>query len=120
MSPLHIQMATSGVSDASQLTAMRLPELHPSTIWSTDPASRKTFVLAPSPRALGTSAPLLINLPAFGGCPAGEPQDEWGGQDPHEEPRNTVVLPSWLNCGAVSDQPRVNSRMLPGSFRPTE
>src|SRR3989454_9219863 len=60
MSPLHIQMATSGVSDASQLTAMRLPELHPSTIWSTDPAGKKTFVLAPSPRALGTSAPISI------------------------------------------------------------
>jgi hypothetical protein len=39
----------------------------------------------------GTAAPLFANLPVFGGCPAGEPQDEWGGQDPHEEPRNTVA-----------------------------
>jgi hypothetical protein len=39
----------------------------------------------------GTAAPLLINVPAFGGCPAGAPQDQWGGADPHEEPRNTVA-----------------------------
>jgi hypothetical protein len=39
----------------------------------------------------GTAAPLLVNLPVFGDCPAGEPQDEWGGHDPHEEPRNTVA-----------------------------
>ena len=39
----------------------------------------------------GTAAPLFVNLPAFGDCPAGEPQDEWGGHDPHEEPRNTVA-----------------------------
>src|SRR4051795_1074859 len=39
----------------------------------------------------GTAAPLLINVPAFGGCPAGQPQDQWGGHDPHEEPRNTVA-----------------------------
>src|SRR5438067_10361026 len=39
----------------------------------------------------GTAAPLLVNLPVFGDCPANEPQDEWGGHDPHEEPRNTVA-----------------------------
>ncbi|HEX4735031.1 MAG TPA: hypothetical protein VH247_11490 [Thermoleophilaceae bacterium] len=39
----------------------------------------------------GTAAPLFVNLPVFGDCPAGEPQDEWGGHDPHEEPRNTVA-----------------------------
>jgi hypothetical protein len=39
----------------------------------------------------GTAAPLFINQPAFADCPAGEPQDEWGGHDPHEEPRNTVA-----------------------------
>jgi hypothetical protein len=39
----------------------------------------------------GTAAPLLVNLPVFGDCPAGQPQDEWGGHDPHEEPRNTVA-----------------------------
>jgi hypothetical protein len=39
----------------------------------------------------GTSAPLLVNVPAFGGCPAGQPVDQWGGHDPHEEPRNTVA-----------------------------
>jgi hypothetical protein len=39
----------------------------------------------------GTAAPLFINMPAFGGCPSGQPQDQWGGHDPHEEPRNTVA-----------------------------
>jgi hypothetical protein len=39
----------------------------------------------------GTAAPLLVNLPVFGDCPAGQPQSEWGGHDPHEEPRNTVA-----------------------------
>src|SRR4051812_12167028 len=39
----------------------------------------------------GTAASLFANLPVFGGCPAGQPQDEWGGADPHEEPRNTVA-----------------------------
>jgi hypothetical protein len=39
----------------------------------------------------GTAAPLLINVPALDGCPAGAPQDQWGGHDPHEEPRNTVA-----------------------------
>jgi hypothetical protein len=43
------------------------------------------------PCGLGTAAPLLVNLPVFAGCPAGRPQDQWGGQDPHEEPRNTVA-----------------------------
>jgi hypothetical protein len=38
----------------------------------------------------GTAAPLLVNLPVFADCPAGAPQAEWGGHDPHEEPRNTV------------------------------
>jgi hypothetical protein len=39
----------------------------------------------------GTAAPLFVSLPVFGGCPDGQPQGEWGGQDPHEEPRNTVA-----------------------------
>jgi hypothetical protein len=39
----------------------------------------------------GTAAPLFANLPVFGDCPADQPQDEWGGHDPHEEPRNTVA-----------------------------
>jgi hypothetical protein len=39
----------------------------------------------------GTAAPLFVNLPVFGDCPEGQPQDEWGGHDPHEEPRNTVA-----------------------------
>jgi hypothetical protein len=39
----------------------------------------------------GTAAPLLINLPALDGCPADGAQSEWGGHDPHEEPRNTVA-----------------------------
>src|SRR3954447_7782083 len=39
----------------------------------------------------GTAAPLFVNLPVFGGCPDGQPQDQWGGADPHEEPRNTVA-----------------------------
>jgi hypothetical protein len=39
----------------------------------------------------GTAAPLFANLPVFGDCPEGQPQDEWGGHDPHEEPRNTVA-----------------------------
>jgi hypothetical protein len=39
----------------------------------------------------GTAAPLFVNLPVFGDCPAGQPQDQWGGHDPHEEPRNTVA-----------------------------
>jgi hypothetical protein len=37
----------------------------------------------------GTAAPLFVNVPAFGDCPAGQAQDQWGGHDPHEEPRNT-------------------------------
>jgi hypothetical protein len=39
----------------------------------------------------GTAAPLFANLPVFGDCPEGQPQGEWGGHDPHEEPRNTVA-----------------------------
>jgi hypothetical protein len=31
-----------------------------------------------------TAALLLVNPPAFGDCPAGQPQNEWGGHDPHE------------------------------------
>lgn len=38
----------------------------------------------------GTAAPLFKNIPVFDGC-TGEPSDEWGGHDPHEEPRNTVA-----------------------------
>jgi hypothetical protein len=53
------------------------------TVWDSGPIRDKC--------TKGTAAPLLVNLPVFGGCPAGEPQDEWGGQDPHEEPRNTVA-----------------------------
>jgi hypothetical protein len=57
----------------------------------------------------GTAAPLLPNLPAFGDCPAGEPQDQWGGHDPHEEPRNTVADRAMKAAflapgGAVTDQ----------------
>jgi hypothetical protein len=39
---------------------------------------------------LGTAAPLFKNVPVFNGC-SGTPEDEWGGHDPHEEPRNTVA-----------------------------
>src|SRR3954468_24894216 len=39
----------------------------------------------------GTAAPLLVNLPVFGDCPADQPQDEWGGQAPPEERRNPVA-----------------------------
>jgi hypothetical protein len=39
----------------------------------------------------GTAPPLLINVPVFGGCPAGQDPSQWGGHDPHEEPRNTVA-----------------------------
>jgi hypothetical protein len=57
----------------------------------------------------GTAAPLFVNVPAFGGCPAGGPQDQWGGQDPHEEPRNTVADRTMKSeflkpGGAVTDQ----------------
>jgi hypothetical protein len=39
----------------------------------------------------GTAPPLLVNLTVFGGCPSDKPASEWGGHDPHEEPRNTVA-----------------------------
>jgi hypothetical protein len=53
------------------------------TVWDSGPIRANC--------TLGTAAPLFINMPAFGGCPASQPQDQWGGQDPHEEPRNTVA-----------------------------
>jgi hypothetical protein len=34
---------------------------------------------------------VFIKGPGCGGGPAGQPQDQWGGHDPHEEPRNTVA-----------------------------
>src|SRR3954470_15807039 len=57
----------------------------------------------------GTAAPLLVNLPVFGGCPQGQPEDQWGGADPHEEPRNTVANRAMKAAflregGVVSDQ----------------
>ena len=46
----------------------------------------------------GTAAPLIPALPHLDGCPgADDPEQraqlepEWGGKDPHEEPRNTVA-----------------------------
>ena len=39
----------------------------------------------------GTAPPLVVNLPVFDGCPAGSDSSQWGGHDPHEEPRNTVA-----------------------------
>src|SRR3954469_950862 len=53
------------------------------TVWDTGPVRENC--------AKGTAAPLFVNQPAFADCPAGQPQDEWGGHDPHEEPRNTVA-----------------------------
>jgi hypothetical protein len=53
------------------------------TVWDSGPIREEC--------TLGTAAPLFVNLPHFAGCPAGAPQDQWGGHDPHEEPRNTVA-----------------------------
>jgi hypothetical protein len=53
------------------------------TVWDSGPIRASC--------SLGTAAPLFVNVPHFAGCPAGKPQDQWGGEDPHEEPRNTVA-----------------------------
>jgi hypothetical protein len=76
------------------------------TVWDSGPIRPDS---QGHPCALGTAAPLLVDLPVFGGCPAGKPQDEWGGQDPHEEPRNTVADRTMKSeflrpDGAVTDQ----------------
>ena len=57
----------------------------------------------------GTAPPLMINVPVFGGCPAGQDPAQWGGHDPHEEPRNTVADRTMKSeflkpGGAVTDQ----------------
>jgi hypothetical protein len=56
------------------------------TVWDSGPIRDHES----KPCALGTAAPLLHNVPVFDGC-SGSPSDEWGGHDPHEEPRNTVA-----------------------------
>jgi hypothetical protein len=58
------------------------------TVWDSGPI-RADDEGVPCKR--GTAAPLLVNLPVFADCPAGKPVAEWGGHDPHEEPRNTVA-----------------------------
>jgi hypothetical protein len=75
------------------------------TVWDSGPI-RTTDK---GPCKAGTAAPLLINVPVFAYCPAGQPQDQWGGQDPHEEPRNTVADRAMKSeflkpGGAVTDQ----------------
>ena len=64
---------------------------------------------AQADRMANRCAPLLVNLPVLDGCPSGGPQDEWGGHDPHEEPRNTVADRTMKSeflkpGGAVTDQ----------------
>src|ERR1019366_270176 len=41
--------------------------------------------------SLGVGAPPLTNTPPVDGCPAGVPSSQWGANDPHEFPRNTVA-----------------------------
>jgi hypothetical protein len=41
--------------------------------------------------SLGTGAPPLTDTPPIDGCPASVPSSQWGGNDPHELPRNTVA-----------------------------
>ena len=57
----------------------------------------------------GTAAPLLVNQAPFDGCPSGQPQDQWGGHDPHEEPRNTVddrtMKAEFLRDGVIATDP---------------
>ena len=40
---------------------------------------------------LGVGAPPLTNTPPIDGCPASVPSSQWGANDPHEFPRNTVA-----------------------------
>jgi hypothetical protein len=76
---------TSGSQYFGEIPAIPSYPFHGSaiTVWDSGPIRDNC--------TKGTAAPLLINVPAFGGCPAGQPQDQWGGHDPHEEPRNTVA-----------------------------
>jgi len=39
--------------------------------------------------SLGVGAPPLSDTPPVDGCPSSLPSDQWGGNDPHELPRNT-------------------------------
>ena len=39
----------------------------------------------------GNGPPPFPNTPPIAGCPAGVDPSQWGGNDPHEEPRNTVA-----------------------------
>jgi hypothetical protein len=39
----------------------------------------------------GNGAPPFTNTPPVDGCPSSTPASQWGGNDPHEEPRNTVA-----------------------------
>jgi hypothetical protein len=41
--------------------------------------------------SLGTGAPPLTDTPPIDGCPADVPASQWGGNDPHELPRNTIA-----------------------------
>ena len=59
------------------------------TVWDSGPIRADA---QGHPCALGTAAPLLINVPAYGGCPADKPQDQWGGQDPHDRRRYALEL----------------------------
>jgi hypothetical protein len=71
------------------------------TVWDSGPIRNNC--------TLGTSAPLIVNQAPFDGCPAGQPQDQWGGHDPHEEPRNTVddrtMKAEFLRDGVIASDP---------------
>jgi hypothetical protein len=41
--------------------------------------------------SLGVGAPPLTNTPPIDGCPSGVDPSQWGANDPHEFPRNTVA-----------------------------
>jgi hypothetical protein len=41
--------------------------------------------------SLGVGAPPLTNTPPIDGCPSGVPSSQWGANDPHEFPRNTIA-----------------------------
>jgi hypothetical protein len=59
------------------------------TVWDSGPIRDGIKDGKPEPCGLGTAAPLIIDVPAFDGCPANQPQDQWGGNDPHELTRRT-------------------------------
>ena len=62
------------------------------TVWDSGPIRDRVLPDGTrQPCALGTAAPLIPNIPHLDGCPADGEPDEWGGHDPHEEPRNTVA-----------------------------